>query len=169
MIIKSLSEGSKEHLLKAFWEYVLLLEVCSKILDKDRDVHKRNHQLFEPYQRLPKFYRAETTTICPEFSERLAMLITRVAHRYNEQFGERNQVILGEPQVTNLLYETNLPELREEIEKYARHKNGIDILFDNLDKAWNANGLEDSDIMMIRTLLDASRGLEDVRAPIFIA
>jgi hypothetical protein len=50
LVLQWLAAGSKEFLLTAFWEYVLLLEISGKILEKDQDVHKRNHKLFELYQ-----------------------------------------------------------------------------------------------------------------------
>ena len=48
VVLRCLNAGSKEALLSAFWEYVLLLEICGKIIDKDRDLHKRDHKIFEP-------------------------------------------------------------------------------------------------------------------------
>ena len=36
----------------AFWEYVLLLEICYKILEKDREQHKRDHQLLSLIENL---------------------------------------------------------------------------------------------------------------------
>ena len=34
-----LEEGTREHTITAFWEYLLLLETCHKILQKDETVH----------------------------------------------------------------------------------------------------------------------------------
>lgn len=165
LVLQCLSAGTKEHLLSAFWEYVILLEICSKILDKDKDVHKRDHRLFDPYQRLLKFYREETASTGTHFSERLSKLIERITTTYQSKFKDKKDVVLAEGQVTNILYETSLPALRSEIEAYALFKGSTFVLFDNLDKGWNANGLEDADVVMIRTLLDAARKLEnDFRA-----
>ena len=43
LVLRCLAAGSKLFLLSAFWEYVLLLEICQRIIEKDREVHKRNH------------------------------------------------------------------------------------------------------------------------------
>jgi hypothetical protein len=160
LVLNCLAEGSKAYLLTAFWEYVLLLEVCSKILDKDREVHKRDHNLFEPYQRLLAAFVRETATEGVDFSDRLNRLIDGISYRYAKAFGEGNQVTLAEGQLTTLLYQTTLANLRRDVEAYAANKSGVFVLFDNLDKAWNANGLEDADVIIIRTLLDASHKLE---------
>ena len=46
-----LREGSYEHTIMALWEYLLLLEICYKLLEKDAIPHTRNHHLYEPYRR----------------------------------------------------------------------------------------------------------------------
>jgi hypothetical protein len=157
VVLRWLNAGSKEFLLSAFWEYVLLLEICTKIIDRDRELHKRDHKLFEPYQRLLGYYKAETSTSGTSFSDRLLRLIDRIAIRYSDSFGGRADVDLGDAQLTMLLYETTLGDLRSELVRYAKNKGKIFLLFDNVDKAWNANGLDSSDIVMIRTLLEANR------------
>lgn len=161
VVLQALAAGSKEFLLSAFWEYVLLLEVCAKILEKDQDIHKRNHKLFEPYQRLLAVFRADPVTEGASFSDRLLKLIDRIAERHRSTFGTKSSVDLSRDQLTNILYETTLPDLRSAIELYALEKDGIHVLFDNLDKGWNAEGLEETDIIMIRTLLDAGRKMEN--------
>jgi hypothetical protein len=135
----------------------LLLEICGKIIDKDRDLYKRDHKIFEPYQRLLKFYRSETSSVGISFSDRLLRLIERVADNYAASFGTKDGIDLSDGQVTNLLYQTTLSDLREELIEYARKKGKIFLLFNNIDKGWNASGLDISDIVMIRTLLDASK------------
>ena len=49
-VIQLLGESVQEHVATAFWEYVLLLEICHKILQKDKFIHTRDHNLFEQYQ-----------------------------------------------------------------------------------------------------------------------
>lgn len=160
LVLDCLAEGSKAYLLTAFWEYVLLLEICSKMLDKDREVHKRDHTLFDAYQRLSAAFVRETAMEGVDFSDRLNRLIDGISDRYVKAFGVESQVSLAEGQLTSLLYSTTLASLRQEVEAYASHKASVFVLFDNLDKAWNASGLEPADVIIIRTLLDASHKLE---------
>src|SRR5690606_7045589 len=51
-ILSFLQEGTFQHTIMAFWEYVLLLEICYKILEKDRELHLRNHDIYAPYRKL---------------------------------------------------------------------------------------------------------------------
>ena len=159
LVLRCLAAGSKQFLLSAFWEYVLLLEICQKMIEKDREVHKRNHTLYEPYQRLIRYYRAETSTVGISFSDRLVRLIDRISEQYGNVFGARTDVILEDGHLTNILYQTTLRDLRSQVIAYAKNKSEVFLLFDNIDKGWNASGLEDSDVIMVRSLLDASRKL----------
>ncbi len=161
VVLSCLAAGSKEFLLSAFWDYVLLLEIARKTLEKDQDVHKRNHNLYEPYQRLLAVFRAETSTSGADFSERLQLLINRIAEVFEKKFGGTIGAALSQAQLTNLLYQTTLADLRRSIENYVAYKKGIFILFDNIDKGWNANGLEPADIVIVRTLLDSGRRIEN--------
>jgi hypothetical protein len=158
VILKALDLGSKQFLLAAFWEYVLLLEVCGKIIEKDRDVHKRNHTLYEPYQRLLAVFSQETAMSAASFSARLLKLIERIGEKYASHFAKKN-IDLSDDNLTNLLYETTIAKLREQVVAYAGRKGIIYVLFDNIDKGWNATGLESEDVIIIRSLLEAARKL----------
>jgi hypothetical protein len=48
------------------------------------------------------------------------------------------------------LYQTTLGALREELVQYTQHKGKIFLLFDNVDKAWNANGLDERGLRLKR-------------------
>jgi hypothetical protein len=48
MVLKYLGKGSLEHTITAFWEYLLLLEICYKLLEKDRLPHTRDSRLLLP-------------------------------------------------------------------------------------------------------------------------
>ena len=51
-ILEHLAEGSKQHLITAFWEYLILLEVTYKLLEKDRSSHRFNHNIHDLYKKL---------------------------------------------------------------------------------------------------------------------
>ena len=77
-----LTEGSRDHLLTALWEYVILLEIAFRILRDDRLSHVHNHLLNKPYHNLDAFLADELTDteISSEgdFSERLDRILSHV-------------------------------------------------------------------------------------------
>jgi hypothetical protein len=77
-ILAYLSEGSRQHLITAFWEYLILLEVAYKLLEKDQYTHKHNHEIRELYLELQATYKVEDFSVEGDFSERLLVLSRRI-------------------------------------------------------------------------------------------
>lgn len=83
---------------------------------------------------------------------------------------------LTRQQVTEFLYVHDIRKLQQRVSDYLKEKEGLRILFDNLDKGWATNGVSDEDALIVRCLLDATRKLEqtlrlkdiDVRCAVFI-
>lgn len=160
-ILHHLAAGAREHLVTAFWEYLLLLEVAHKLLDKDRNTYQYNHEIRELYLSLDSMYRAGSFETEGDFSERLHVLSNRLTVEYRSKYsaaGENGSLDLQ--QVSNLLYAHDLPELRSLIKKYLDKKNSVWILIDNLDKSWNVDGVDEVDTLVLRCLIDAGRKLE---------
>ena len=159
-ILDYLEEGTAEHTITAFWEYLLLLEIVYKLLEKDRQVHMRDHRLFDPYQRLASAYIEDKFVHEGDFSERMSSLVDKLSTEFREKYGESEGVQLSRKDVTEILYLHNVPELRDALKEYLRSKGQVWILFDNLDKGWSTHGVSDADLLMMRSLLEASRKLE---------
>lgn len=159
-ILAYLSEGSRQHLVTAFWEYLLLLEIAYKLLEKDRHTYRHNHVLHDMYVALDRTYRAGTFSVEGDFSERLLTLSQRIADEYRWRFAAQDGVKLTTQQVTELLYKHDIRQLRDQISAYLEHKESVWILFDNLDKGWSTAGVDAIDAIVLRCLIDAGRKLE---------
>ena len=141
----------------AFWEYVLLLEICYKILEKDREQHKRDHQLFEPYRKLAELYHAEGYETEGDFSERMGSLMEKISTEYRSKHGDQRGVRLNTSKLTEMLYCHDVRELAKQVIEYMTHKETCWLLFDNIDKGWPTSGLEHEDLLIIRALIDATK------------
>jgi hypothetical protein len=159
-ILDFLEAGTAEHTITAFWEYLLLLEVCYKLLEKDRASHMRDHRLFGQYQELARIYAGDGYAQEGDFSERMLRLVDQVAETFRHKYPDAQNLRLDQRQVTELLYLHDLRTLRSAIEDYLRRKRDLWILFDNLDKGWATHGLAPEDLLIVRCLLDASRKIE---------
>jgi hypothetical protein len=161
LVLDRLTEAVQEHATTAFWEYVLLLEVCYKVLEKDREVHVRDHTLFEPYQGLSALYlRDQLTGGDADFSERMLRLVHRISEEFTDQWGGENNLALPSHEITHLIFKHEIPELRNHLVEYLSRKDGVVVLFDNIDKGWPTRGITSADIIILRGLLEASRKLE---------
>lgn len=159
-ILAHLSQGASHHLVTAFWEYLILLEVTYKLLEKDRSVHKFNHEIRDLYVELERTYKVENFSAEGDFSERLLSLSQRIAQDYRARFGESDSTKLTTEQVTELVYAHDIRTLRKLISSYLEHKQSVWVLFDNLDKGWSTQGVDAVDATVLRCLIDAGRKVE---------
>jgi hypothetical protein len=160
-VLDYLEEGTKEHTITAFWEYLLFLEIGHRMLDKDRLTHMRDENLFEAYHRLSDAYFAEDFLSEGDFSERLVKLTERIADDFSRVHGgARGETSLSRAQITELLYRHDVAELRDAVVAYLKHKDDLWILFDNLDKGWAAHGIAPEDVLTLRSLIEAMAKLE---------
>lgn len=160
-VLAFLEQGTKEHTITAFWEYLLLLEICHKLLEKDKDLHVRNHKLYEPYRALATEYGGDVLVGEGDFAERMSKLLQRVTRAFKDPIGAGvHHTKLSTEELTNILYQHDTKVLRSQVSNYLTHKREIWILFDNLDKGWPATGLTPDDVLILRCLIDAISKLE---------
>ena len=155
-----LSKGTFEHTVMALWEYLLLLEICYKLLEKDELPHTRNQRLFKPYRELAEAYESDTYISEGDFSERMTVLLDRIEQDYMAAHGEAQDLMLTGGQVTNLVFSHDLPELRNQLTSYMSLKGDLWILIDNLDKGWPTHGIAEVDLIILRSLMEATRKLQ---------
>ncbi|MCY4594173.1 MAG: hypothetical protein OXC19_05170 [Bryobacterales bacterium] len=159
-VLLLMSSGTLEHTMTAFWEYLLLLEICYKILEKDRIPHTRDPRLFAPYRALRDTYYSDLYVSEGDFSERLSGLLSHIANEYKSMHGESSGIRLSEAQLTELLYVHDVRKLRRLVVEYLTFKNSLWLLFDNIDKGWPTHGIQAEDLVIIRDLLEATRKLQ---------
>lgn len=159
-ILAHLTQGASHHLVTAFWEYLILLEITYKLLEKDQNAHKFNHEIRDLYLELERTYKTEGYSVEGDFSERLLALSQRIAQDYGQRFGDSDGTKLSTDQVTQLVYSHDVKKLRAQVTTYLKHKESVWVLFDNLDKGWSTQGVDVVDAMVLRCLIDAGRKVE---------
>jgi hypothetical protein len=159
-VLDYLAEGARDHLVTALFEYVLYLETCYKILEKDRDRHTRDNRLYDPYIKLQAIYEATGAANEGDFSERLLNLSRELVDAFRQKYGKESSQRLTSAQVTELVHKKNIREIREALSRYLEFKESVWVLFDNLDKGWSSHGLATEDIMILRCLIAAARKIQ---------
>jgi hypothetical protein len=140
-VLDLLSEGAKAHLITAFWEFLLLLEICRKVLEKDRSKSRFDGSIAEAYRTLERLHRGGLGSTEGDFSERLLFLSQEIIDAYQRQYANAQNVRLTADEVTNLLHTTTIADLREALADYLGQKELVLVLFDNLDKGWSYKGI----------------------------
>ncbi|MEE4092023.1 hypothetical protein V2I59_00590 [Pseudomonas viridiflava] len=159
-ILSFLEEGTYQHTVTAFWEYVLLLEICYKILEKDKARHIHDHKLYDGYRELSELFHIEGYDSQGDFSERMSILMERIYSEYQSKFGAAHKVSLSSSQVTELIYTHDVKKLKTKLGNYLENKELLWLLFDNLDNGWPTSGLQHEDLLIIRALIEATRKIE---------
>ena len=158
-VLDYLAEGAKAHLITALFEYLFYLEICYKVLEKDRDRHMRDARLYEPYRKLVEVYKAGSAAE-GDFSERLVGLSQQLIKDFNARYGTARDQRLTATDVTELIHKRNIRDIRNTLSAYLAFKDSVWVLFDNLDKGWSAHGLTVSDVLILRCLIDAARKIQ---------
>jgi hypothetical protein len=157
VVLKELSPGLQQHVLTAFWNYLLLMEIAHKIVNEDYGFSFQNSQLRESYVRVVKAYGTDRGAEQGDFSERLLRLVDDIVNR-------RKSVakIAGTAEVTQLVYGEDIRPLNDALSEYLAlgRKEDVWLLFDNLDKGWPVRAATEEDILLLKCLLEATRKLE---------
>lgn len=159
-VIRLMSAGTVEHTITALWEYILWIEVCYKLLEKDQDAHVRDNRLFEPYQRLKATYITDDYSREGDFAERLKSLLRDVALELEAKYQGQVDLELSAPEITELIYKHDFNKLRAAVKEYLQFKGELWLLFDNIDKGWTSQGVNANDLVILRALLEATRKIE---------
>jgi hypothetical protein len=157
-VLQLLDEGTKEHTITAFWEYLLYLEICNQIFENDKKVVGRNPNLTDKFLELENLYKSDDFIQEGDFSERLGKLLSQIQDKFESKLKGKSS--LDREELTEILYSHDVNQLKSKLTAYLIEKETIVILIDNLDKGWPAQGLEDADVLLIKSLLEATRKIE---------
>ena len=156
-VLKQLSPGLQQHVLTAFWNYLLLMEVAHKIIEEEKHFSYQESSRRAAYLRVVRAYGREDEGDEGDFSERLLGLV-------NDIVGRRDVVpsVLTTSQVTNLVYSQDIRPLSDALSDYLAisKKEDVWLLFDNLDKGWPVRAVSEEDILILKSLLEATRKLQ---------
>ncbi len=154
-ILTKLSSGLQEHTMTAFWQYILLLEIAHKIVHTEENISMRDERTKILFDKVRSLYEDQFGSEQGDFSERLLRLVEDITSRY-EKFPE----IVKTTQVTELIYTHDIRNLYDSLLDYLASKDEIWVIVDNLDKGWPVKGATDEDILILRSLLSATRKMQ---------
>ena len=155
VILDSLSPGLQEHTLTAFWTYILLCEIAQKVSDVEYSWAHRDADRGAAFDNLVAEYRIHGPADAGDFSERLLRQVDRLAERFPASATPPSAGAL-----TQALFRDDIRSVSDAVGRYLVHKDGVWILVDNLDKGWPVRGASETDVLIIRTLLEATRKLQ---------
>jgi hypothetical protein len=155
LVLDRLGGGLQEHTMVAFWNYILLAEIARKALEQDARIATRDPARYEAYRRLSDEYLHHDPGGDFDFSQRLLMQVDRISRILGsipvEEVGAK---------LTQVIYAGDFRKLSAAVIDYLKTKDIVWLLVDNLDKGWPVRGASSIDILIVRSLLDATRKLQ---------
>jgi hypothetical protein len=153
LVLDRLGAGLQEHTMVAFWTYLLLGELARKALEQDSTIASRDPQRYEAYEQLRSAYLTHDLGGDYDFSQRLLMQVDRVSR----QLGDLDNV---GARLTQVIFSGDSRLLSDSVSNYLKTKDVVWLLVDNLDKGWPVRGAAPIDILIVRSLLDATRKVQ---------
>lgn len=154
-VLKHLSQGAQEHLLTAFWDYLLAVEIVRAIIETDKISSYRDAQRLKQYEEM----RSELAQLGEgeqgDFTERILDLEERIAVRYGDV-----APLEKSGQITELIYAGDIKRLTDLLVRYLSNKKSVWLLFDNIDKGLPVEGASAEDVLIIRCLIAAAQKLQ---------
>ncbi len=156
-ILSDLTPGLRQHVLTAFWNYLLLMEIAVKIVKDEAKYAYRDFQKKDAYEKVLKAYGGDGQIDEADFSERLLRLVDDILSRRKDI-----PKITSTAEVTQLIYKQDIRILAESLSDYfvISQKQDIWMLIDNLDKGWPVSIATSEDILILKCLLEATRKLQ---------
>jgi hypothetical protein len=149
---KIVDVGSFDHTLAAFWYFLLLTEVVLT-MKREFDFRSRHDQkALEAVNDIDHWVDAYQIGDSGDFTTRINRL-GRFVLQEIEAATKRRQTISPEF-LTNVIFRGGVTELKKVILKHSSTKSSFVLLFDNIDKGWPANGVDEFDVRLVRLLIE---------------
>jgi hypothetical protein len=141
------SVGVFDHTIAAFWQYIIYAEILLKLRETLLPKAKYNLTLLNKIRDMEEKYGLTAEMVAGDFTARLALAVRLVIGGLSKVQGKDARTYL-----TNLLFESHIPALRDTIVELGSEFRKIVLLFDNIDKGWPARRVEPHDIRTIQHL-----------------
>jgi Cdc6-like AAA superfamily ATPase len=155
---KILDAGALDHTIAGFWYFVVLTEILLAIKKEiEHQSHRKSDRLPESMEiegELKKFGTSESG----DFTARIHRLSAYVLDEIKGLKTTGQQ--LTPEKLTNIVYRGGIAEAKKLVIKHAAKMAHLVFLFDNIDKGWATDGVDELDVRLVRLLLEA---LEKVR------
>lgn len=132
------------------------MELAHQITHHEATFSYRDNRLRASFKQIANLYGEDDATEQGDFSERLLNLVNRIVERHSQL-----QTLASTAEITRLIHAKPIRELNDAIaEHLSISGRSIWMLFDNLDKGWPIQNVRPEDILLLRSLMEATRKLQ---------
>jgi hypothetical protein len=150
---KILDAGAFDHTVAGFWYFVVLSEILLSLKsDIDHRAPRRSELMAEAAQftgELARLGISETG----DFTARINRLASYVLDEIKER--AKNNRNLTPEELTNIVYRGGVADAKRLLMRHSARFGRLVFLFDNIDKGWATDGVDQLDVRLVRLLLEA--------------
>jgi hypothetical protein len=143
--------GIFDHTIAAFWYLVIVSEVLLTICDMYDFRAKRDHRAVGVSNEIRSVLERFGVVASGDFTSRINRLGKLVVDEIKRL--SINGGALSPERLTGIVFRGGIAELRALADKYA--ETSIVFLFDNIDKGWPSEGINEFDIRLVRLLIES--------------
>ncbi|MFT2215650.1 P-loop ATPase, Sll1717 family [Rhizobium giardinii] len=151
-LLKIVDVGAFDHSLAAFWYFLLLSEVLLTIRRNFEFKARFNGEALTSLREIDEVLDAYQINESGDFTTRINRL-SRFVLEEIEAAKKRRQTISPEF-LTNVIFRGGITDLKKITSKYVGANDLIVLLFDNIDKGWPTNGVDEFDVRLVRLLIE---------------
>lgn len=152
-LLKLVDLGVFDHTLAAFWYFVFLSEMLFTI--------RKDFVLRSKYDMKALQVVADIDNVLKEFgifdSGDFTSRINRLSRSIIMEItsNKAQNVYLSPEKLTNIVFRGGITKIKNLIVQNSNEKTELLLLFDNIDKGWPTNGVEEFDIRMVRLMIES--------------
>ena len=152
----AVGQGLFDHTIASFWQYVILLEILLALRERALKQSRTDFRLQEEVRKIEDRFSLTREFVSGDFTSRLDDTVTMVM----DVLRETPTADDVRERITNGMYESIIPDLRDAIQSLSRFFEDISIVLDDLDKGWPPRKLEEYDIKMLRHLIEVLKRVQ---------
>jgi len=151
-LLKILNAGAFDHTIASFWYFVVLSELLLA-LQKEIEFRVRNKpNLFTELEEIERELARLKIVASGDFTARIDRLSSYVMEEITS-LAKRGETLSSE-RLTNVVFKGGIADAKKLVLKHSRKLEHLVFLFDNIDKGWATNGVDELDVKLVRLLLE---------------
>ncbi len=151
-LLKILNAGAFDHTIASFWYFVVLSELLLA-LQKEIEFRVRNKpNLFTELEEIERELARLKIVASGDFTARIDRLSSYVMEEITSL--AKGGETLSSERLTNVVFKGGIADAKKLVLKHSRKLEHLVFLFDNIDKGWATNGVDELDVKLVRLLLE---------------
>jgi hypothetical protein len=152
---KILDAGAFDHTIAAFWYFLILSELLIALKKEIRFQAQREPNLMteglEIERELDKLGISESGDFTLRINRLSSYVLEEIKININSKLGQT----LPPDKLTNIVFRGGVSDAKRLVLRHSKKWEHLTFLFDNIDKGWATNGVDELDVRLVRLLLES--------------